>query len=269
MQVEGIVIQKTPYKERDLICHVLLRSGQCLSVYIYGGRGGGKMAKGSIVESGFMLKFELQQQKKKIETPIHIVKEYQLIWSSDQIRNNYQALCLQSFYLEILGKLTVDDQLHEHQLEEHAGLFNVLSNALFYLDQALAQKEFALYDHLYLFFTKLIFQLGITPDTDHCLYCHKELKLKELCLLVGHEGGFSCHECQTQKDEFLSDNKHLLDEFKLSGEYRQQLKKTFSMQFKDYSELKNISHELAAMSFHYLNYQFGFKADQFKTWKLL
>ena len=82
MKVEGIVIQKTPFKERDIICHLLLRTGKTLAVYFYGGRGGGKKAKGSIIETGFMLSVELQRQRKTLDSPMHIAKEYSLIWSS-------------------------------------------------------------------------------------------------------------------------------------------------------------------------------------------
>lgn len=269
MQIEGIVIQKTPFKERDVICQLLLRSGKNLSVYIYGGRGGGKKAKGSIIEIGFMLRIELQRQKKTLETPMPIAKEYNLIWKSDHIRNNYQALCLQSFYFELIKKITVGDELEEGILEEHEGLFNVLSNALFYLDKSLEQSHFQLEQHLFLFLAKVMVQLGVNPDTENCLYCHEELKKNEFCLFVTHEGGFSCHECQTQKDEFLSDNMQLKEEFQNSTVYREQLKKAFSLTFKNYFDLEQINRTLNTMSFHYLNFQFEFKTDQYKTWKML
>jgi len=269
MRVEGIVIQKTPFKEKDIICHMLLRSGKTIPVYIYGGRGGGKKSKGSIVETGFMLKMELQRQKKTLDSPMHIAKEYSLIWSSDTIRNNYHALCLQSFYLELVAKMTVSDDLDHQDSLEHAGIFNVLSNALFFLDDSLQRKDFHVYNQLFMFFTKLIIQLGITPDIDHCLYCAKELKRNEMCLFLPHEGGFSCHECQTQKDEFLSDNRLLLEEFNHSGLYRENLKNGFLIPYKEYQKLPVIDQSLVSLSFHYLNYQFELKSDQFKTWKLL
>lgn len=269
MKVEGIVIQKTPFKDRDLICHLLLRSGKTLPVYFYGGRGGGKKSKGSIIETGFMLRVELQRQKKSIDSTMHIAKEYSLIWSSDYIRNNYKAHYLQSFYLEMIGKITVGEDLQEAIVDEHDGLFNVLSNAMFFLDKSLGQKDFELYSHLLLFLTKLTVQLGITPDIDHCLYCQKELLDRDMCLFLSHEGGFSCHECQTQKDEFLSDNRLLLEEFQTSGVYRTMLKLGFKLHFKDYLKISNINQSLVSMSFNYINYQFEFKSDQFKTWKLL
>ena len=169
----------------------------------------------------------------------------------------------------MIGKITVGEDLHEARIDEHDGLFNVLSNAMYFLDHSLENKSFELYQQLFLFLTKLTVQLGITPDIDHCLYCQKELLNKDMCLFLSHEGGFSCHECQTQKDEFLSDNRLLLEEFQMSGIYRSMLKLGFNLAFKDYSELGKIDQNLASMSFNYINYQFEFKADQFKTWKLL
>lgn len=269
MQIEGIVIQKTPFKERDVICQLLLRSGKSLSVYIYGGRGGGKNSKGSIVEIGFMLRIELQRQKKSLDTPMPIAKEYNLIWKSDHIRNNYQALCLQSFYFELIKKITVDDDLEEGILEEHEGLFNVLSNALFFLEKSLSINNFNLSQQLFLFLSKIMVQLGVNPDTENCLYCHNELKRNEFCLFVIHEGGFSCHECQTQKDEFLSENTGLRQEFQNSTLYRELLKKAFRLNYKSYQELDEVDRTYNLMSFNYLNFQFEFKADQYKTWKML
>jgi len=90
-----------------------------------------------------------------------------------------------------------------------------------------------------------------------------------MCLFLSHEGGFSCHECQTQKDEFLSDNRLLLEEFQMSSVYRGMLKLGFTLPFKDYIKLEKIDRDLASMSFNYINFQFEFKSDQFKTWKLL
>lgn len=269
MHVEGIIIQKTPYKERDIICHVLLRSGKTIPVYFYGGRGGGKKSKGSIIEIGFMLKLQLQEQRKKLETGIFIAKEYSLLWASDKIRNNYQALCLLSFFLEFTSKIALKDDPVEGHGDDSEGLFRVVSNAIFYLDHSLVNEKFDLSTQLFIFFAKLIIELGITPNIENCRYCEKKLTESEFCLFSPVEGGFSCHDCNSKQDEFLSDNANLKSEYMSSVKLRKGLSYVFNMHYKDYESLEQMTHGLTAAQFNYINYQFEFNVSGFKTWPLL
>lgn len=269
MHAEGIIIHKTPYKERDLICHILLRSGKTLPVYFYGGRGGGKKSKGSFLEIGFMLKLELREQRKNLETAIYIAKEYSLLWGSDSIRSNYQALCLLSFYLEITSKIALSEDLKSQHGDEFAGLFKVISNAIYFLDQTLERKTFRLYNQLFLFLSKLTLELGVLPDTDHCLFCEKELTQNDMTLFVPTEGGFSCLSCNSNRDEFLSDNKALQNNYESDRNLRLGMKKALSISYKDYADLEDMNFSTVESQYRYLNYQFGFAENNFKTWKML
>lgn len=269
MHVEGMIIQKTPYKERDLICHVLLRSGKTLPVYFYGGRGGGKKSKGSFLEIGFMLKLELREQRKSMETAIFIAKECSLIWNSKEIRSDYKALCLLSFYLEMTSKIALSEDLKSRHGDEFEGLFKVVSNAVFILDQAISLKDFQLSNHLFIYLSKLILELGILPDTDHCLFCEKDLETGDLALFVPTEGGFSCHSCNANRDEFLSENRVLQANYKTDQGFRLGMKKALSISFKEYPELKPMDFTAAHALFKYINYQFGFEERNFKTWRML
>ena len=154
MHIEGIVLHKTLYKEKDLIAHLLLRSGDTLTVYFYGGKGGGKKLKGSIVEMGFMLGVYLQKATRKLESQIQVAKEYELKWHPKYIRENYQAFCLASFYLELIAKISSEAHIDDVHSINNEGLFKVLSNALFYLDEAVGKKSFDLHQHLFIFFAK-------------------------------------------------------------------------------------------------------------------
>lgn len=269
MHVEGMIIQKTPYKERDLICHVLLRSGKTLPVYFYGGRGGGKKSKGSFIEIGFMLKLELREQRKSMDTAIFIAKEYSLIWNSNEIRSDYKALCLLSFYLELTSKIALSEDLKSGHGDEFAGLFKVISNAAFFLDQSITLKKFQIYGQLFIFLSKLTLELGILPDTDHCLFCEKGLESGDLALFIPTEGGFSCHSCNTNRDEFLSENRILQANYSVDQSFRLGLKKALSISFKEYHELKQMDFSAADALFKYINYQFGFEERNFKTWRTL
>lgn len=269
MHVEGMIIQKTPYKERDLICHVLLRSGKTLPVYFYGGRGGGKKSKGSFLEIGFMLKMELREQRKSMETAIFIAKEYSLIWNAKEIRSDYKALCLMSFYLELTSKIALSEDLKSGHGDEFEGLFKVVSNAVFFLDESISAQNFQIYNHLFIFLSKLTLELGILPDTDHCLFCEKDLESTDLALFIPTEGGFSCHACNSNRDEFLSENKVLQANYSVDQSFRLGLKKALSIAFKEYRELKQMDYASGHALFKYLNYQFGFEERNFKTWRML
>ncbi len=269
MHIEGIILSKTPYKERDLICNLLLRSGKKTSVYFYGGRGGGKGNKGSILEVGFMLAVELGRKKRSVETEINIAKEYQLLWRADKIRENFQAFYLSCFYLEYLAKIAIEENFHEEGHEEHQGLFNVLSNGLYFLDESLGKDQFELPSHLFIFLTKLSAQLGIAPDTNHCIFCDNAFKQDELCLFDPQNGGFACTECCSKRDEFLSDNKNLLQEYQSSQNFRMMLKVVHSRPYKEYQSITGITHGLTAGAFNFINYQFGITADKVKSWKMV
>jgi DNA repair protein RecO len=269
MTLEGIIIQKTPYKERDLICNLLLRSGQKIAVYFYGGRGGGKKAKGSIIEVGFMMRVTLAPRRKTVDSQIKIAKEYQHIWNSEHIRDDYRAFYLSSFYMEYIGKIAIESDLDEATEKEHAGLFKVLSNALFFLDESIQKKQFDLNTQLFMFLSKLAIELGITPDINNCLYCGGELSDNGLCLFDPKDGGFACMDCTSKKDEYLSDNKFLQEEYVGSLKLKNNLKRVFQIPYKEYQTLNEITQGQAIAKFNYINFQFGFTKDQLKSWALI
>jgi DNA repair protein RecO len=269
MHVEGIVINKTPYKERDLICNLLLRSGRTQSIYFYGGRGGGKQNKGSILEVGFMLAIQLSPRRKKIDTDIQIAKEHKLLWDCDNIRTDYRAFYLASFYMEYISKIAIGENLNDENSTEHAGLFNVLSNGLYYLDEAVKNKNFDLNTHLFIFLSKLSIQLGVAPDLDHCLFCEKQFAEFDLCLFGPQDGGFSCMECSSKKDEYISDNKNLRQEYESSQSLRKLMKQVYHLPFKNYSQVPPIVQGVTIAEFNFINYQFGFSKDQFKSWQMI
>lgn len=268
MQVEGIILSKTLYKEKDLICHLLLRSGETLSVYFYGGKGGGKNQKGSILEVGFMVRVQLQKSRKKLDTNLQTAKEYSLIWHSDLIRSDYKAFCLSSFYLEFISKITSEASM-DYANHDDAGLFKVLSNALYFLDDSLAKKCFDLNQHLFIYLSKMIIELGINPDTKDCLYCGKHFSLADLCLFDYSDGGFSCQDCSSQKDEYLSENKSLFLEHQNAKILRKNLGEVYQTNYKDYQKLSEIERGIAISLFQYINFQFEFVKEDFKTWSSL
>ena len=95
-KIEGLVLSKVPYDERHIIANLLLRSGRKVAVVFYGGRGGGKKQKSSIIELGFMLSVELAHAK--TNSDIYHAKEWNLVWNHDLIRLDHTAFYLMCFF---------------------------------------------------------------------------------------------------------------------------------------------------------------------------
>lgn len=79
MVFEGLVVNRVPYKERDLIVKVILRNGMVGSFYVYGGQGGGKHHKPSAFEIGHMMRIQIKDQRMKYDgSELMIASEYSL-----------------------------------------------------------------------------------------------------------------------------------------------------------------------------------------------
>ena len=102
MNLEGIILFKTPLKERDVIANVLLRSGKTLRVYFYGGRGGGKAQKGSILEVGNLISFTLRTGK---STQLKIAKESKLKWKPEMVPKKSRLFIYCFFFAKLLERL--------------------------------------------------------------------------------------------------------------------------------------------------------------------
>jgi recombinational DNA repair protein (RecF pathway) len=197
MMIDGVILQKIPYKERDLITKVLTRDGRSLSLYVYGGAGGGKKQKPSKWEVGHLVKFKLQDKKSTHSQSDMLWNptDVEIKWEPKFIRYNVEAFFLLCFYVEIASRLSISfdkENLSTDKSEE--GLFNVVSNGIFYLDHSLETKNFHTNSHLLFFLSKLLFQLGVLPELDECLICHENFDEKKSVLNI-EQGGFICSNC--------------------------------------------------------------------------
>lgn len=255
-KVEGIVLSKIPYDERHIIAHLLLRTGRKISVVFYGGRGGGKKQKSSIIELGFMLSVELSQAK--TNTEIYHAKEWNMVWHHDMIRDNHSAFYLMCFFLEVINKIAPTENLHDVHEEntEMVGLFTSLSNALVHLERSLKEKSFYSHSHSVVFLTKTLLHLGVFPEREHCTLCGIELQEFNDMYLIPEEGGFACPPCVNQNKSYSVQSGREL--WELVGH----------IAHTKYSELGSLKLEyksLPRMLFHYFCFQFHFEEKDFKT----
>ena len=255
-KIEGIIISKIPYDERHVIAHLLLRSGRKVSVVFYGGRGGGAKQKSSIIELGFMLAIELRVSKSTGD--IYHAKEWNLIWHHDLIRLNHSAFYLLCFFLEVINRVSPNENLHEIHEEnvEMVGLFSTLSNSLVHLEKCLKNNSFFTHSHSVIFLTKSLLHLGVFPERENCTLCGEELQTFNDMYLIPEEGGFACPPCMNQRKVYSVQSGREL--WEILGH----------IAHTKYSELGAINLEyksLPKMLFHYFCFQFHFEEKDFKT----
>jgi DNA repair protein RecO len=255
-KIEGIVLSKIPYDERHIIAHLLLRSGRKVSIVFYGGRGGGKKQKSSVIELGFMLSVELATNKTHSE--IYHAKEWNLIWHHDKIRFEHTAFYLMCFYLEVINRISPQENLHDVHEEntEMVGLFTSLSNALVHLEKSLQTEAYFPHSHAVIFLTKTLLHLGVFPERENCTLCGEELGKFNDMYLIAEEGGFACPPCMNQRKVYSVQSGREL--WELVGH----------IAHTKYNEIGTINLEyksLPRMLFHYFCFQFHFEEKDFRT----
>jgi recombinational DNA repair protein (RecF pathway) len=258
MTFEGIVINRVPYKERDLIVKLLLRQGLIGSFYVYGGQGGGKFHKPTIFELGSMIRILTKDQKKNLSesSELMISAEHQRVWEPQSVRHDIRAYYLICLYFELVQKFSLPFHPWTSGTEnqEHEGVFAVLSNALFYLEDALKKGLFRPEQQLSLFLIKLLYHLGIMPDTDHCSYCQKELLELHSVIFLPSQGQFACYECASGENE-----KGFLMRMKLG----------FQTRYQDYTNYIGASFNECDKLLLYFCHQYQLRPMELKTYSLL
>lgn len=256
MHFEGIVIHRIPYKDRDLIVKLLLRNGHVGSFYIYGGQGGGKSHKPSQFELGSMMRIMTKEQKARIDSSdLMISAEHHKIWNPDNIRHDIRGFYLSCLYFELIQKLALPYHHGQSDLSaDHEGIFSVTSNALFYIEDALVKKQFHAHQHLTLFMVKLLFHLGIMPDTDSCSYCSMELMSRPGVVFLPASGQFACQGCAPGENEMGM----LL-----------RIKKGYQTRYQEYEEFLGTNFAECDKLIQYFCHQFHLKPVELKSYSLL
>ncbi|MFZ4713904.1 MAG: DNA repair protein RecO [Bacteriovoracaceae bacterium] len=264
-KIEGILINKIVYRERDLIGHLLLRNGEKLSVMFFGGRGGGSKNKPSLLELGYLMKVELKKNQKK-EEAMYVAVEWQSVWSHQQVRYEFKAFSLMTFFLELINRVAITTNLDESELNDQEGLFKVLSNSLFYLEKSLSEFNFQPLSHLALFLCKMTFELGVAPDPFLCTFCGNDLTPQNLLSFEMQEGGFCCTNCM-QKDNLKSNLVDIAQGKDLA--FWMSLRTIWNLKYQDFAELRLDDRTVTDKLYHYLCFQFQIDPKSLKTYSML
>lgn len=252
-KIEGLLLNKTNFQERHLICSLLLRTGKKVSVLFYGGQGGGKKKKPTQLELGSMLEIELSVSRGTSD--VYRAKEWKSLWRAEKIRTNHRAFTLLCFILEISGKIVGEENLHQKDLTlEHEGIFRVVSNGIFYLEEAVNGGTFELHKELTIFLGKLLGEQGVFPQREHCSLCETELSPGLISSLSLNEGGFICSQCMP-----------LGSESNMANELWHILGPIGSLKYPDLMGLKTENSGISRVLMDYFLYQFQLSGGSFKS----
>lgn len=206
-KVQGIVISKLPFKEKDLVASVLLKSGEQLSCLFYGGQG---PKKASSLELGTCLNVELSRG----HTDLVPVKEWKVHWYHKTIRYHYKSFALMCFFLDIVKKIApIADSKEEDPQDksDYIGLYIILSNALHELDKDDKNSKLHLDHHLLTFLVKLLIQQGIFPQLQVCALSGKMIDEKsEVCFSHQNHGFVLTESMPSPSNDHLKDSQQLL-----------------------------------------------------------
>lgn len=249
VKVEGLLIYKTPYQEKHLIAKLLLRSGKRISVIFYGGRG-----KKACLDLGHMLSVEIARSKST--DTMYKASEWNIIWAPNFLRGDYSAFSLMCFYFEIISKLSLEESLHDGEDDQQNGLFSVLSNGIYYLEQTIKEKTFVKEQQLLIFLGKLVLEQGIYPRMKSCVFCDQSLEKFSALTLLFEKGGFSCQLCFESLEGYEGKGLwHFLSDIRIESH------KDFKFKTLNYQNVKGLSQLL----FDYFCFQFQLAPKCFKA----
>ncbi|MBF0298868.1 MAG: hypothetical protein HQK51_09120 [Oligoflexia bacterium] len=280
-KVEGILISKMPYRERDILGKLLLRNGQKITVLFRNGRGGKRNKKTLCLELGYFLKTEISKSNIVYkEDDFFCANDWSLTWYHQKIRENIKAFYLMCVFLELGLKISLTASVFSIMNEsiifsnnnlKGEGVFNILSNALFFLEDSLIRNNLNVTRDFLLFIVKLLYIEGVGINLKECVYCKNlftpVIPTKMFAVrLVPKEGGFCCNIC-SEKLNIKSNHQIMIDTYT-------SVKQAVTTKYKNYSLLhvknSDISQSNASkILFNYFCYQFHFSRSEFKSIKSL
>ena len=253
-KLEGILVSKTPFKDKHFIGRLILRNGKKASVLFYGGRGSLKK-KVSYVDIGHMIQVTLAPYKR--DPSMVQTKEWALVWAPENVRNSVKHFFLLCFFMEVVDKVAPPHDFEDEEFSDLSseGIFRVLSNSLYMLDKNRESTFFDAPFHMFAFLGKLLLHQGLFPLRDQCCFCGEELRFKAMVNLVASQGGFSCDSCSS-----LNENKYLG-----GREMLRALDLVVSVAFRDFVPSKDVNKSLSWSLFDYFCYQYQLSPGSFKT----
>ncbi|EQC44709.1 DNA repair protein RecO C-terminal domain-containing protein [Bacteriovorax sp. Seq25_V] len=261
--IEGVLINKFPYQDKHIVGHLLLRNGLKVSVMFYGGQGGGKNQKGSILQLGYMFKITTSKVKQHFE--MLSAKEYNEKWCHANLAGNPLSFYMLCFFCEFIDKFSPqagskDDLDLDH--EHHGGLFRLLSNAIFFLEKRCKEDKFDQSEALLTFLSKAMVEMGIFPRSEACCVSGEPITGNEEIYLISDNGGFAFSQFLTDEDQRRGDGR-------VGQALRRNIIKIAHHKYGEVLDLEFASKHMCRILFEYICYQQNAKFTDFKSASLL
>jgi DNA repair protein RecO (recombination protein O) len=126
---------------------------------------------------------------------IHILKEISPIKLRTELRKNWKAAALASYFADIISKISLP---YHHQDK----IYEILDESL----QALNTPQKPNINTLFSFELQTLNALGFAPSLDQCSFCGKELKAEiESNYFSARNGGIICKRCYTKQQNHPND----------------------------------------------------------------
>ena len=255
-RIEGILISKIPFQEKHIIGKLILRNGKRATVLFYGGRGSLKK-KSSYLDLGHMIKVEVAPYKR--DSSMVKSKEWSLVWAPHKVRSSIKLFFLLCFYMEVVDKIAPCHDFEDEAFSDLSsqGIFRVLSNALYFLENREVRGQ------MVLFLGKLLLHQGLFPRRDICCFCGRSFPEGMALFLVPDHGGFSCVLCfdRSEKvDREIEYGDDVLHHF---------LGDVTEVEYKNFYFSEKFNTSISQSLFHYFCYQYQLRPESFKSLKHL
>jgi DNA repair protein RecO (recombination protein O) len=180
-KTKGIVLKGENFRDSSRIFTIFSQKSGKLRLLAKGvknpkSRMAGNLQQFSVVEIVFY---------KKQESSLHLLSQAELLEPHSKIYGNLTRLSFASAMLELVERLTVEE-------ETHPGLFSLLSGSLEKIENLPPEKLPIL---LWSFALRLSANLGYRPNLAGCLHCKKKTSAGPYILFCVEQGGIVCKGC--------------------------------------------------------------------------
>lgn len=259
MEYLGIILSKTKYKDRHLICKLLLKSDIKVPVIFYGGQGGGKKIKVDSLDIGQVIRFTANRSSSDIKTNLLTTSQWAAEWMHESIQNFHKAYFQLCLYSELIEKLVLEDE--HNDANSNSEVFSLFSNAIFYLDDFCKKNDPDFFNdtlkkQLGIFLAKLTFISGVYPLVNNCIRCDLQFNDSQPSKSFSFDqNGFVCSSCFTSGDGYLDTR----------AKVRNLYISTKNIFFKNYNQANNFDDSSLKTILLYLLQQFQISKESMKT----
>jgi len=189
LKTKGIVLKGQNFRDTSLILTLFTQKFGKLKLLAKGikspkSRMGGNLQQFSLVEIVFY---------RKENSELHLLSQVELLDPQEEIYNDLTKLSYASAILELVDRLTVEE-------ETHPGLFSSVAETL---DQFKEISEEKLPILTWSFALRLAANLGYSPNLSGCTICGRKDLNDQFILFSVEQGGLVCRNCSAPGSYYL------------------------------------------------------------------